>query len=228
MTHAIKLAIENLYEVFNRYKINDFAHVTCFDYGPTAEELATISGDLRHIPINILDRMEFYADNWDSWGTENEVKYFLPRLLECMYWDIELLTSPSYFSLFKYKLKNCFSSNEKWSEKEKNCIKFFFDNVLELHFSKSIEIEFLIECTLALDMSPASIMRKWKNQEALYKSQIKRVLEHFYYTDYTKSCSSKGVYLDNNERILKFLDYLLSKLTAEEIAEISFLGVYID
>ncbi len=85
--------------------IEDLTKVRCFDYGPTAEELAGITKDLRNIPTEVIDAMEFYGAEW---GTDNEVKYFLPRILECISEDISRLEDPNYFSLFKYKLRNCF------------------------------------------------------------------------------------------------------------------------
>lgn len=223
MNDSIKLAIDRLYEVFKIYQIKDPANVSFFDFGPNAEEFAGISNELRNIPTRILDRMEFYEAGWNSWGTENEVKYLLPRLLECISFDINRLDDPGYFSLFKYKLKNCFSvTNKDWSDIEKNCIKKFFDVLLECHLSKSVEIGFLIECVLTLDMSPDYIVSKWNSKEVLHKNQVINLFTHFNCLNDGKFYSPKGVYLDNNEKIKKFIDYVYTKLTPEELAEISF------
>lgn len=224
MNDPIKLAIERLYQVFKIYKIEDLAKVSCFDFGPTEEELAGLSKGLRNIPINVLDKMEFYAEGWNSWGSENEVKYFLPRLLECIAENVEFLSYPSCFSLFKYKLPNCFSAiNKDWSDVEKNSIKDFFDALLEFHFFKSVEIGYLIECALTLNMLPDLIVSKWNSNEKLHKKQVINLFKHFNCPDYARPCNPEGVYLGNSERIKTFLDYVYTRLTAEELAEISFL-----
>lgn len=233
MNDSIRLAIENLYQVFKIYKLEDPAKVSCFDYGPTTEEIAGISKDLRDIPSKVVDAMEFYGSEW---GTDNEVKYFLPRLLECIAEDINRLDDPGYFSLFKYKLQGCFSTknlelSEKdgvvvgipaYTQEEKNCLQNFFDALLECHLSKSLEIGFLIECVLTLDMSPDRILANRKSNEKLHKNQIINLFKHFECSEYGISGQPKGVYLTTSEKIKEFLDLLYTNLTPEELAEINF------
>jgi hypothetical protein len=209
MNNSIKLAIEQLYLTFKIYKIEDLTSVSCFDYGPDVEELVGISQDLPNIPCNIIGRMEFYASGWDSWGKENEVKYFLPRLLECVAQDITRLNEPGYFSLFTYKLSNCFSNfNKDWLEEEKLSLKKFFDALLEYHLSESVEIGFLIECALTLDMLPEQIFSKWQSNEKLHKNQVINLFKHF-------SC------LANTPEIKQLLNFVETKLSPEELATIN-------
>ena len=124
MSDALKHAIEKLYVAFDLYEIDNLKETSCFDYGPTQEELSGISKSLRDISDNILLRMEFFAYGWDSWGTKNEVGYFLPRLMEYLADDVDRLDNAGLFSLFKYKLRDLFSdANEDWTDRQKESIR---------------------------------------------------------------------------------------------------------
>lgn len=233
MNDSIRLAIENLYQVFKRYNLEDPTNVSCFDYGPTAEEIAGISKDLREIPSKVVDAMEFYGTEW---GTANEVKYFLPRLLECIAEDINRLDDPGYFSLIKYKLQGCLSTKNldlpkkedvivgilAYTQEEKICIQKFFNALLQYHLSRLSEIGILIECALALDMLPEHILANWKCDEVLHQKQVVGLFKYFNCIAYGTYSHPKAVYLDTSEKIKDFLDLLYTKLTPEELAEISF------
>jgi hypothetical protein len=217
MSDALKQAIEKLYLAFNLYEIDNLNKTSCFDYGPTPEELSGISKSLRDIPDNIMARMEFFAYGWDSWGTKNEVGYFLPRLMMYLADDVDRLDDPGFFSLFKYKLRDLFSdANEDWTDKQKENLFEFFTVLLEEHLSDDIEVDMLIECALALDLAPQIIFSHWNTDEQTRKKQVVAILKHFRYSRATP----KGQYFDDSERIKIFLELLVEQLTPEEVAEI--------
>ena len=207
---TLKLAIENLYLTFNSYGISNPEEVGCFDFGPSPEELAGISKPLRDIPDDTLRGMEFFAYDWDSWGSKNEIGYFLPRLLEYLVEDIERLEDPGFFSLFNYKLINLFSeTNDDWTEKQKDSLLNYFRTVLAKHLSNDTEIGFLIECVLSLDFPPQIIFSCWNTDNQTRRKQIKSLYDHFSYHPNQQDSIPSGVYFHNSERIGTFLDHLL-------------------
>jgi len=42
MGYSLDSLIENLYETFDSYKVDDLEKCGCFDYGPTIEEISVI------------------------------------------------------------------------------------------------------------------------------------------------------------------------------------------
>jgi hypothetical protein len=218
---ATKQAIERLYLTFNTYEIGNPETISCFDFGPSIEELSGLSKDLRNIPDSTLAGMEFFEYGWDSWGTKNEVGYFLPRLMEYLANDAEKLENPGLFSLFKYKLRDLFSdTNHDWTHDEKESLSEFMTAFLLERLSVDNDVGMLIECALALNLDSQHILSNWKSDEQLHIKQVVTLFEHFNCPAYGKS-TPEGVYFDNSARIQVFLDLLFEQLTPEEIAEIS-------
>ena len=101
----LRQSVDALYQAFESYRVEDFAEVSVFDYGPSPSELRGISTvPLEEISPKVVGKMEFFASDWNSWGTESEVKHFLPRILECLIEAPNLLERPGTMSLFKQKL----------------------------------------------------------------------------------------------------------------------------
>lgn len=212
MRDSTKQAIEKLYLVFKTYRIGDPEKISCFDFGPSSEQLLDVSKDLRDIPDSTLSGMEFYAYGWGSWGTKNEVGYFLPRLMEYLANDVERLEHPGFFSLFKYKLHDLFSdSNTDWTKEETECLCEFMTALLQERLSVDNNVSMLIECALALNLDPQHIISNWKSDEHLHKNQVIALFEHF---------TPEGLYFKDSARIQVFLDLLFEQLTPKEIAEI--------
>ena len=156
--------------------------------------------------------MEFYAYGWTSWGTKEEIGYFLPRLMEYLLADINRLSYPGLFGLFKYKLKNLFSeSNTDWTTVEKESLRKFLMGLFENHFSKSVDIGMAIECALALDMPPQDIFDIWKFDQKLYVMQIYSVSKHFK-VPMGIQAEPQGLYFEGTARIASFFDLLNQRL----------------
>ncbi len=220
MNDALKQSIEKLYFAFNSYEISNLEKTSCFDYGPTSKELSGVSKPLREIPDDILIGMEFFAYGWDSWGSKNEVGYFLPRLMEYLADDICRLDNPGLFSLFKYKLRDLFSdTHNDWTDRQKESLLIFFTALLQEHLSDDINVDMLIECALVLDLPPQIILSHWNADKQTRKKQVVALFKHFKST--TRESTPKGLYFDDCERIRVFLDLLSERLTCEEIADSS-------
>ena len=177
----MKELIEKLYSIFQSYQIDDFSKVGCFDYGPSTEELEGISLPLREIPVSIIKSMEFYGYGWEEWGTESEVKYFLPRILEVLQEDVQLLDQSGFFSFFKYKLTNCLKPmNADWSDIERSALGEFFESLLRQNLQSTIQVGSLIEAMIEVGMSVSTITLLWVNTTIeLRLLQIPEVLLRF-------------------------------------------------
>jgi len=173
----LKTNVEELYRVFRSYQINsDLKDVGVFDFGPSESELEGISKSLRDIPDSVLLSMEFYGWGWDSWGTEEEVKYFLPRLLELISEDISKLET--LFSLIKYKLPNIFLPHSDWPVDEVGALHRYFSKLL-LH-NASGEIGYLLEALIVMGM-PSNEIIDILNVSAMevQHESADNVLQHF-------------------------------------------------
>lgn len=212
MDNDLTTAVEKLYLIFRHYKIDDFTKISCFDYGPTAEELASISKDIQEIPDEVLQSMEFYDSTWDSWGTKNEVGYFLPRLMQYIADDVSRINDMGMHSLFKYKLAGLFSyATRDWSREEKQSLYAFFTALLTQHLSRDIYVGGLIECTLALGFTTEYIFTCWKTDTQKRKQQHIQIIEYFEFG---------SMYLKNTENYQPFLQRLKGQFTLEELDEI--------
>lgn len=147
-------SIEELYQYFSSIEKPEF--LTCLDplYEDNEQiESIILSYDIRIIPNNLLKELEFYGNGW---GNLDEVKYFLPRLLECI--AIEILNNykdninNNYYTgngLLKYKLDKL----ENWPQEQRNIIfTFFYDmfRFLANHFDQLTNIidDFYIDIPL--------------------------------------------------------------------------------
>lgn len=171
---ALIATINDLYATFADYQIPSLSHLSCFDFGPSSVELADIRDHpLREIPPRTLRSMEFFAYGWESWGSESEVKHFLPRLLEFTSEDIDLFSSPGLAGLFKYKLCGALRSRRRappdgvsWPAKERDSLAFWAEAVLVFHLHVSKDVLGLVEAVLEMGMLPADIINIWSGVDA--------------------------------------------------------------
>lgn len=181
-SNRLQAALERLYEVFAPYQISDIANVGCFDFGPTSSEAAALSGDVREIPDDVVVRMEFFGKGWSSWGTREEVKHLLPRLMEYLADDVGRLGDPGFLSLFSYKLTGCLSTgNRDWSAVEQESIKEFLLALLESDAAEPGDLGNLLEVMLELGLDTKSLIGVWSGSKSLDRSQLESVFTHFGY-----------------------------------------------
>ncbi|PQO30628.1 hypothetical protein C5Y96_14255 [Blastopirellula marina] len=123
--------------------------------------------------------MEFFAYGWESWGSESEVKHFLPRLLEIVSEDIDL-SDPGLAGLFKYKLcgvlrsrRNAPPQGVSWPKKERETLAVWAEAVLVFHLHVSEDVLGLVEAVLEMGMLPSEIVSIWSGVDAeLLRSQV--------------------------------------------------------
>jgi hypothetical protein len=136
-------SLKTIYKVFGCYK-KPPSNLTCLDYGPTKEELEIFHRfELYELPCEFMNNLEFYDETWNSWGNCQEVKYFLPRLFECMvlYWLNTEEHKPCFFNRsINYKLKNL----DNWTQEEQKVIRTFSENLF-LYFIKQDNLKFIDE-----------------------------------------------------------------------------------
>ena len=213
ITHSMNFALENLYLVLKYKAPRDLSAVGCFDYGPDEKELAGISVGRRNITDYALLRMEFYGDGWETWGTKEEVGYFLPRLLEFSSVEThDRLENSALFSLFKYKLPDLFLPiNQDWTRLEKAAIRRYFVALLERELLTNDDVSMICECALTLGMRPDEIFQYWNSPEPLRQKQIENLLFHFVDSTDGKQVVG-GLYLEHDARVRAFLDALDGRL----------------
>jgi hypothetical protein len=205
--------IVNLYAVFSVYPKISVGPIGCIDYGGTEEEQILFSSTpLKEIPEDYIRRLEFYDPTWDSWGNENEVKYLLPRILECIAINPENIEDAGIFSLFKYKMSDLYKEKgSKWAQNESRVIKDYlfhlFEHVAHNHTNINLILELL--CSVSADMEAYFLI--WQKLPTDLKAvQIENwVLEYLDLASFT--IKNKG-YCDN----LHGLEQILSWVTNDE------------
>jgi hypothetical protein len=212
MGNGLESLLDELYKTFSNYRIGDLARVSCFDLGPTAAELAGIQVELRHIPEETLAGMEFFAYGWRTWGTKQEVGYFLPRLMEYLAQDMQRLGQPGLFGLFKYKLTHLFAiTNQDWTGAEKESIRKVVYALLQNHFAKSTNLGLVVEWALILAISPQAILDLWQYDQELYPYQMVALFKHFKFSPSSQS-HPQGLHFKDSVKIKEFLDLVTQRL----------------
>lgn len=173
----MKKIINEAYEAFKAYQVTDFSALTVFDHGPTQEELDGVSLNLKDVPDKVLGSMEFYDFGWESWGTEVEVKYFLPRFLEYLAAKPSRLEGGGASSLLKFKMLNLHES-ELWLPAEKAILFSFLDIFFDQIFKENKILEVAVECMLAIGMSPDSIIERLSKDPKIHNAQVVLLNDH--------------------------------------------------
>jgi|GEM_PF-844856 hypothetical protein len=167
----LQASLKSIYEVFSSYQ-KPPVDLTCLDYGPNKEEIEIFQKfELPGLPYNFISKLEFYDETWNSWGGCQEVKYFIPRLLEymCVCW-VDGHDRQGFFNKsINYKLSNL----DNWTQKEQDAIKsfsknlflcfiqygdvYFIDEVFDFIFSIKDDIEWYMNTLVG---SPGEIKEK--------------------------------------------------------------------
>lgn len=177
-------SISKLYTVFERYKLEDFENVTCFDFGPTETELEGMRVPLRKVPFEVLAAMEFYEHRWDGWGREIDVKYFLPRFCEFIASNTSELEDSGGFSFFKYKLGKCLHpENGRWTDDERFAIRSFIRELLLTNFAARTDIRGFVECAVAVGFPAAELCEIWRINDQINCEQLLALLSELGYRD---------------------------------------------
>jgi len=220
LKNSLSEAIEDLYQTYKTYKVEDPKKVGCFDMGPTQDEVEGLSNELRNIPDRTLANMEFYGSGWKSWGSKSDVGYFLPRLMQYIANDVSRLEIRGVFSLFPFKLEGFFSdSNKEWNLNEKASLRNFMAVLFKERFAVDVDVGFLIEWALILHLENNLIISSWNSIEKFNKEQVVSLLVHFDCYKYGEADLGGSCYYDS-KRIQAFIDSLFTKLTEVEIGEI--------
>lgn len=179
---GLALAIEDLYQVFAKYPPISPGPINCIDYGGTQEEqlhFSTVS--LRQLDAKYIARLEFYDPSWQSWGSENEVKYLLPRIMECIALNLEMLENGGVFGLFKYKMVDVFNERaSKWTKDESQAIRAYLLQLFEEAISKVENLNILLEAICCVIDNMAPVLTIWdKYSSDLKYLQICNWLEYY-------------------------------------------------
>ncbi len=161
-------AIDGLYSTFASYRVTNLEGLGIYDFGPDEDELAAVRDfALSDIPKDALRTMEFYGEGWESWGSESEVKHFLPRLLQAISDDLEMLGGGPC-SLFKFKLCGAIRSTRRaprcgvrWPDDERHSLAVWANAAVAYHLHRSIGVLDLIEAVLEMGMRSDEITRTW-------------------------------------------------------------------
>lgn len=207
MSNPLAESISKLYEVFERYKLDGAENVTCFDYGPSEENLAGIKMPLREIPLSVVALMEFYDYTWDSWGREIDVKYFLPRLCELIAHDSMALEDAGTFSFFKYKLTNCLvPQNCKWRDEERKAIHQFLRELFIVNFAICLDIQRFIECAIVVAMPIREVFEIWRSNKALTTNQLLELFRILGRPDELKTVEELRTFIDTRDLSPTYLE----------------------
>ncbi|MCA9717021.1 MAG: hypothetical protein KC468_20275 [Myxococcales bacterium] len=215
---SLTAAIAALYETFAPYRLEDPARAGFFDFGPNERELRAISGPLRDIPAEVVRTMEFYAPDWRSWGSEAEVKYVLPRVLECLALHPELLGYPSTMSLFKHKLRRGLTpAGAGLRPHEREPVARFLELLLEHQAtlsgaSERRELGYLVEALVELRFDDARALAALDRHPAQHGPVADALLEHFRVRDADET--PRGVFCEHEAGLRVYTDWALERWRA--------------
>ncbi len=120
----LQSSLQDIYKIFSGYK-KPSVNLTCLDYGPTKEEIEVFQKfELQELPYDFISKLEFYDETWGTWGTCEEVKYFIPRVFEYMalHWMNKEGNQYWFFNKsINYKLRR----RDNWTQEEQHAIKVF-------------------------------------------------------------------------------------------------------
>lgn len=157
----LKNSLNNLYTIFNTYLKP--SNLTCLDHGATQEEILIFnSNNLKDLPCEFIQKLEFYDYTYQSWGNESEVKYLLPRTLECMALLFVNQTDKHINTSITYKLLN----PENWLSEEliiiEEFVKRLFNYYIKYGNLKLINSAF--DLFIACHIEPQYMINKIKEE----------------------------------------------------------------
>lgn len=211
----LSAAIDTLYETFASYRVADLSSIGIFDFGPTDEELRRISVPLGEISVDAVRSMEFYAEDWNSWGSEADVKYVLPRVLECLVSHLDLLASPGTMSLFKYKLRRGLTPHGKGLlSYEQRPVEHFMAHLLSHHVTQPGLPEYgalgyLVEALVELRFDVTKAHALFAEHPSHQSDVAEALLRHFNIDN--GSGTPQGVYCQHKAGLRSYTDWAVTQ-----------------
>lgn len=205
------IAIESLYKVFSRYKLEDFGGCPCCVGKSECKYLQ--NKPLRDLTGAELSRYAFKA--MTTWGDENDFRYFLPRIFELVasdelgYTDYEVT-----FGKLEY------AKWQTWAGKEQVAINNYFRELMEYAFEFGEEADVTTNYFSGIaraveDVTPYLIL--WL--EPLTKNRI-LTLRYFVIED---SYGSENPFLcEKQEQRKQIIDWLIHPQTVEKLEDAFF------
>jgi hypothetical protein len=202
----LKGSLIRLYEVFSIYNKPDT--LTCIDYGATNEEQAIFNANkLKSFPCEFINKLEFYDETWQSWGTKEEVKYFLPRVLECI--TLRLLDQgEAYLNIsIRYKLLG----RKFWSSSEFEAIGVFAKHMFSYYLVhgdlKAIDEAFDLLIACGLDHM---IMLGMIKMAARKEDVVQAMFKCWIYVESKRGLGFDGYYLEVDGEKEKIITNILA------------------
>ncbi|MEM9916392.1 MAG: hypothetical protein AAF911_15675 [Planctomycetota bacterium] len=137
----LKVAVQNLYRVFGRYRFTDTIGDAAFpgfcDPGPM------LAVSLDQVPADALDR--FHSKALTTWGNADDFRHFLPRMLE--------LSIENGFTLDREFLwaKLDYGNWHEWPRKEIEAIEDFSLALWKCALAEGESVEYVAAKSLAVD-----------------------------------------------------------------------------
>lgn len=128
----LQYSLKNAYKIFGVYKKPFKEDIDAFKFV-----------ELCDLPYHVVSKLDFYDDTWNPRGTCKEVKYFFPRVLECLalHWLNKEGKQYCFFNKsIYYKLK----TTDNWTEEERQSIRRF-SRILFVCFINYGDINFIDE-----------------------------------------------------------------------------------
>jgi len=174
MNNNLKNIIDRIYETFEKYRKPDLKNLSCVDFEMTEEDFIHFDQiSLNRIQEKEICKLEFYGYGWDEWGTEAEVKYFLPRIFECLALKNVSWEGPTIHSLFKYKLCNLYN----WPDDEKIAVLHFLKAWFSIISKENSDITEAIQLICYVDQINPYLSEWNKIDQSLKEKQIANLLE---------------------------------------------------
>ncbi|WP_107037430.1 hypothetical protein [Brumimicrobium mesophilum] len=214
MTEKLKYNIENIYKVFAKYGATDMTG------SPLYEDLQkwnkeVFSKPLRELDVDDLSR--FTGSAMTTWGSANDYKHFLPRILEL---TAELRTPYEIWIAFD---KLTLAEWQNWTEEEQNIIHEFMIALWESIVndnSEKAEWEFRDYFSAIAHFYPnfTDLLNIWTESES--KAGIKHLVE-FLVNEQTAIFDRKKIsgFLDQKANAEEFIDWILSDKMLNKIQQ---------
>jgi hypothetical protein len=214
MTRKLKNIISDLYEIFAKY------HGGNIEGSPIYDDLAMWNKEITSKPLKNLtsdDLSRFVGKSITTWGDENDLKHFLPRILEL---TAEFQTPYEIWILFE---KLSLAKWEKWTENEQTLV---HDYMIELwrellnNDSQNAEWEFKDYFSTIAHFYPnfSELLNVWSDSNS--KSSIK-FLSNYIFQEKTVIFDRNKIsgFYDKTENAFEFQSWLVSDRIIEKLQE---------
>lgn len=175
----LKQAIADLYGIFpDTNKPKRFDRTDCIDGGVNDDDIIEFTEVRRNkLSVWFIERMEFYS----AWPTEQEVRYFLPRVLELAICDIENFYPWSSYGTILYYQLNHNDESIDLSLQERSCIENYIKHLFIYFAHQNEDIDPLILLVSSIEKSVDMYLEYWsKVPKVLQEKQFKHYLKSFW------------------------------------------------